>query len=107
MDYFPLVIAAVFVLVGGRFLINRVKYSSWTGAFLKGSINRTVGEVELTPATGMTQTLRVVTLRPDDGPEFVGFVVIAKAPLAASMTPYRLSKSEAQRPASLLSTAST
>lgn len=38
MEYFHLIFFAVFALVAGSFLFGRLKYGSWTGAFLKGSI---------------------------------------------------------------------
>jgi hypothetical protein len=105
MDYFPLVFFAVFVLVVGNFLFGRLKYGSWTGAFLKGSIEQTYGQVDLSRGIGSSQVMKVVALRDNDGGQFVGLVITAKAPLGASMTPYRLSKDQAHQLANLLALA--
>lgn len=106
MDYFQLLFFAVFALVVGSFLFGRLKYGSWTGAFLKGSIEQTYGEVMLARGVVGSQVLKVVTLRDSGGETFVGLVITAKAPLAASMTPYRLSKDQARELAGLLTVAS-
>lgn len=105
MDYFQLAFFGVFALVAGSFLLGRLKYGSWTGAFLKGSIERTYGEVQLSRGAASSQVLKVVELRDSGGQKFVGLVVTAKAPLAASMTPYKLSKDQARELSSLLATA--
>jgi hypothetical protein len=105
MDYFQLIFFAVFALVAGSFLFGRLKYGSWTGAFLKGSIEQTYGEVMLSRGVASSQVLKVVELRDANGQAFVGLVITAKAPLAASMTPYRLSKDQARELSGLLSLA--
>jgi len=105
MDYFQLIFFGVFALVVGSFLFGRLKYGSWTGAFLKGSIEQTYGEVLLSGGVASSQVLKVVELRDGNGQVFVGLVITAKAPLAASMTPYRLSKGQAQELSSLLALA--
>ncbi len=106
MDYPQLIFFAIFVLIAGRFLYGRVKYGSWTGSFLKGSIDRTIGEVRLAAGIGGKHTLKVQILRSDDdGGRFVGLVVVSKAPLAVSMQPYRLTKAQARELASFLTQA--
>ena len=105
MDYFQLVFFAVFALIAGSFLFGRLKYGSWTGAFLKGSIEHTYGEVLLSGTFASSQVLKVVELRDANGQAFVGLVVTSKAPLAASMTPFRLSKDQARELSGLLSSA--
>jgi hypothetical protein len=105
MDYFQLIFFAIFALVVGRFLYGRLKYGSWTGSFLKGSIDRTIGEVRLSAGIGGTHTLKIHTLRSDDDARSVALVVVSKAALAASMQPYRLSKAQALELASLLTQA--
>ena len=105
MDYFQLIFFAVFALIAGSFLFGRLKYGSWTGAFLKGSIEQTYGEVVLSGGVASSQVLKVVELRDGNGQAFVGLVITAKAPLAASMTPYRLSKDQARELSGLLSLA--
>jgi hypothetical protein len=105
MDYFKLIFFAVFALVAGSFLFGRLKYGSWTGAFLKGSIEQTYGEVLLSGGVASSKILKVVELRDSIGQAFVGLVITEKAPLAASMAPYRLSKDQAQELSRLLSLA--
>ena len=107
MDYyFQLAFFAIFVLVIGRFLYGRLKYGSWTGSFLKGSIDRTIGEVKLSAGLGGTHALKIQTLRNDeDDARFVALVVVSKAFLAASMQPYRLTKAQARELAKLLTQA--
>jgi hypothetical protein len=105
MDYFQLIFFAVFSLVAGSFLFGRLRYGSWTGAFLKGTIEQTYGEVLLSGGVARSQVLKVVELRDSNGQAFVGLVITAKAPLAASMTPYRLSKDQARELSGLLSLA--
>jgi hypothetical protein len=92
-------------LIAGSFVYGRLKYGSWTGAFLKGSIEQTYGEIMLSGGAASSQVLKVVELRDENGQAFVGLVITAKAPLAASMTPYRLSKSQARELSDLLSQA--
>ena len=105
MDYFQLIFFAVFALIAGSFLFGRLKYGSWTGAFLKGSIQQTYGEILLSGGMASSQLLKVVELRDGNGQAFVGLVITAKAPLAASVTPYRLSKDQARELSGLLSLA--
>jgi hypothetical protein len=105
MDYGTLIFFAIFVLVAGHFIYGRLKYGSWSGAFLKGSITRTVGEVDLTGGIG-TQKLTVQLMSSSDhSEEFVGLVVVAKVALAASMQPYKLSKIQARELAAYLNQA--
>jgi len=96
MDYFALIIPAIFALVLGRFLYGRIKHGSWTGSFLGGRIERTVGEVSLARIFGTSQKMKVHAMQPTDGGEpFVALVVTAKAPMSASMVPYKLTRSQA------------
>jgi hypothetical protein len=105
MDYIQLIFFGVFALVAGSILWGRMKYGSWTGAFLKGSIEHTYGEIVLSRSGASSQVLKVVALRDGGGEAFVGLVVSAKAPFAASMTPYRLSKDQARELVGLLNMA--
>jgi hypothetical protein len=105
MDYFQFIFFAVFALIAGSFLFGRLKYGSWTGALLKGSIEQTYGEIMLSGGLASSQVLKVVEMRDGNGQAFVGLVITAKAPLAASMTPYRLSKDQARELSGLLSLA--
>lgn len=106
MDYPTLIFFVVFALILGRFLYGRLKYGSWTGSFLKGSMARTVGEIELSGGMSGTQTLKVHTMKGSEGEgDFVALVIVAKAALAVSMTPYKLSKGQAQELAKYLNQA--
>ena len=106
MHYGTVIFFAIFALVAGRFLYGRLKYGSWTGAFLKGSIDRTVGEVELAQGMSRTQTLTVQLMKgSENSEEFVGLVAVSKAALGASMQPYKLSKAQARELAGYLNQA--
>jgi len=105
MDWFSILFFAVFALIAGNLLYGRLKYGSWTGAFLKGNVEQTYGEVLLTSGVVGSQVLKVVELKDDEGQRFVGLVITAKAPLGASMTMYRLSRHQSQELSSLLTTA--
>lgn len=106
MDYPQIIIFAIIAFVAGRFLYGRLKYGSWTGAFLKGSIERTVGEIALAQGMSGTQTLSVQLMKgSEDGDEFVGLVVVSKAALGASMQPYKMSKVQARELAGYLNQA--
>jgi hypothetical protein len=104
MDNFQLLFFAVILFVIGGFLLARLKYGSWTGAFLKGSIEQTYGEVVISRGFASSQVLKVVGLRGPDG-DFVGLVLTVKAPLGMNMTPYRLSKVQAKELGDLLTSA--
>ena len=105
MDYFKFLFYGVFALVAGSFIYGRLKYGTWTGALLKGSIERTYGEILITSSVASSQALKVVELRNTSGESFVGLIVTSRAPLAAGMTPYRLSKFQARQLSDLLSEA--
>jgi hypothetical protein len=106
MDYGTIIFFAIVAVILGRYLYGRLKYGSWTGAFLQGSIDRTVGEVELGGGISGTQKLTVQLMRgSDNSEEFVGLVIVAKAALSASMTPYKLSKAQARELGGYLSQA--
>jgi hypothetical protein len=96
MDYASIIIPAIVLFVGGTFLFKRVKYGSWTGAFLSGKIRRTVGEVTL-HHTGMTsRTLTVNAMESaNSADQFVGLVLASKAPMGASMMPFKLTRDQA------------
>jgi hypothetical protein len=103
--FFPFVFYAIFVIVIGNFLYGRVKYGSWTGAMLKGNIEKTHGEVDLSTGRLGSQVMKVVTLRENDGERFIGLVVTAKSPMSASMMPFRLSRDQARNLAEFLAEA--
>jgi len=105
MDLFSYVFPAIFLLVVGRFLYGRFKHGSWTGSFLRGRIDRTIGEVTLSSGF-VTQTLTVHAMRAQAGEEdFVAMTLVAKALLGASMHPYKLTKGQARELANYLAQA--
>jgi hypothetical protein len=105
MDHFHPVFLVVFASIAGFFLLGRIKYGSWVGAFLRGRIEQTYGEIVLSGGIAMSHALKVVQLRDRDGQAFVGLVITTKAPLAVKMTPFRLSKDQARELCALLSLA--
>lgn len=103
MEFIPFVIGAVFVFVIGKMLFGRMKHGSWTGSFLGGSIERTAGEIHIAGGMASSFVLKVHTMKPSgNGDEFVAMVLVAKAPMAASMQPIKLSRTQAQELAMLL-----
>jgi hypothetical protein len=107
MDYSNLIFFAIFFALAGRFVFGRSKFGSWTGSLLKGSIERSVGEIELSSSAIGTQTLKIYAMTPSDRSEhFVGLVIVSKAFMSASMQPYKLSKAQARELAAFLTQAS-
>lgn len=105
MDYFPLIFFAVLALIAGSVLVGRFRYGSWIGAFLRGRIEQTYGEVLLSGGLASSHVLKVMELKDSNGQAFVGLVFKVKVPLAASMRLYRLSKDQARELSGLLSLA--
>jgi len=73
-----------------------VKYGSWTGAFLSGTIRRTVGEVTLNPIwmTNYSLTINAMEIA-DSAEQFVGLVPTARVAMAARTSPCKLTKEQA------------
>ncbi len=103
MDPFQFIFVGIFALVAGSFLFKRIKYGSWTGAFLGASIKREVGEVTLDRFQTATRTIKVATLEnTNSNDDFVGLTLVSKAALGASMMPYKLTRQQALQLSSLL-----
>jgi hypothetical protein len=103
MDMPQLVFFGIFAAIGGTFIFKRLKYGSWTGAFLSGKIQRTVGEVVLSQSALVSRRLRVDIL--DGAPSeesAVGLTITMKATLGASMMPFRLTRQQALELSGLL-----
>ena len=100
---FWIVFVAVLANLAWKYFRNG---KSFTGAMLGGRIDREVGEVALAKGAMTSQVLRVLSMESPEGERFIGLSVVSKAPLAASMVPYRLSRSQAQELISLLQRAS-
>jgi hypothetical protein len=106
MSSSSILIGLVFVVVAGRLIYGRLKHRSWTGSLLKGHIERTLGQVTLSSGLG-SQAFVVHSMRAGEGGnEFVALVVVSKAPLGASMQPYKLTKAQARDLANYLEQAS-
>ena len=102
MDWGQLLVLALFLFVPAAIFYGRFKHGSWTGSFLGGRIDRTLGEIELSSGFA-SSTIEVHAMQGKPGePGFVGLVFIAKAPLGASMNPHKLTKEQATRLAQLL-----
>jgi len=96
MDYASLIIPAVFLVIGGSFLFRRVKYGSWTGAFLGGTVRRTVGKVDLERMWMTSRTLTVNSMESSDSAEqLVGLVLTSKAPMAVRVSPFKMTREQA------------
>lgn len=107
MNYSNWLFPALFALVASSILYKRYKYGSWTGAFLSGRIQHTVGEVTLSTSAMTTRVMRVDILDGTDSSEpMVGLTITAKAPLGASMVPYKITRQQASELAALLLAAS-
>jgi hypothetical protein len=104
---FEYIFFAIFALVVGNFAWRYFRSGSLTGAMLGGKITREVGQVSITSSTASSKSLKVHCMESSDGNSFVGLSLISKAPLAASMVPIKLSKSQAQELAQLLQQAIT
>jgi hypothetical protein len=93
----------VFAGIAGTLLFKRLKYGSWTGAFVNAKIERTVGEVELGSSL-MRQKLQVhameVGQRPDE--KYVGLTITTKTFLSAGMMPFKLTRQQALELAAML-----
>jgi hypothetical protein len=76
---------------------------SLVGALLGGRITETIGEVQLSSSVMSSTVLKVSLLEPSGGgaPD-VAIAVTSKAPLGASVVPFKLSRSQAQELVALL-----
>jgi hypothetical protein len=106
MNYMPFIFLAIPLVFGSRAIYGRIKYGSWTGSFLGGSISRSVGEVQIAQSMGASQSVKVHAMKTGepDG-DFVGLVIVSKTMLGAGMQGYKLSKMQAQQLAMYLSQA--
>ena len=102
-DYVPF---AIFAAVGLFFAWRFFRSGSLTGAILGGSIERELGEISLDGGALRSQKLKVYAMKSPSGERFVGVSLVAKAPLAASMTPFKLTSAQARELAGLLTRAS-
>lgn len=96
-DLSLIAIAAAFVVIVGRFAYGWLKYGSWTGARLKGRIERTVGEVDFSGDDDRSRTMEVHIMQGDESNvPFVGLVIHGGSLRRASIQTYRLSGDQAR-----------
>jgi hypothetical protein len=96
MEIFSYIIPVIVVFVLGQLLYGRIRSGSWTGSFLKGTIERTIGEVSLSKVFIASQKIQVHAMRNEDAQEdFVALVITTKAPMSASMQPLKLTTGQA------------
>lgn len=95
MNGLSYLVPAMFLTVIGIFLFRRVRFGSWTGAFLGATIQRSVGEVRLDRAMLGSTTLKVSAMQGSDAEMYVGVTLVSKAALSISMTPLKMSRHQA------------
>jgi hypothetical protein len=93
---------AVFALIVGNFAWRYFRTGSLTGAILGGTIKREVGQVEFAGGAAFSRSLKVHAMESSEGGPFVALVLVSKSPFSASMTPFKLSKAQAQELVTLL-----
>ncbi|MFC5743774.1 hypothetical protein [Dyella tabacisoli] len=94
--WFDYVFWAFFAFVLAHMAWRYFRSGSFTGAMLGGKIKREIGQASASSGSFSSQTLKVYTMESSDGESFIGMSLVSKAPLAASMQPIKLSKSQAQ-----------
>jgi hypothetical protein len=97
---------SLFILILlGSFAWRYFRAGSLVGAMLGGRVRETLGEIPLQKSPGgfSSTILRVHVVEPRNGGEpFIGLAVTNKAPLGASMVPFRLTREQAREAAELL-----
>ena len=93
---FNYVFWAIVAFVVANLAWRYFRSGSLTGAMLGGKIQREVGQTLISSGSFSSQTLKVYSMESSDGESFIGMSLIYKAPLAVSMQPIKLSKSQAQ-----------
>lgn len=104
-EYFVLLIALSGVVsFAWRYLRSG---RSLAGALLGGRVVQEVGEIILKTGGLSSQILRVMVLDSPSGEKSVGVSVVSKAPMAAGMVAYKLSRAQSQELVALLQRASS
>jgi hypothetical protein len=107
MDPFDYLFPAFFLLAVGTFAFRFIRHGSLTGAFLGGHIKQTIGEVTLLRKGSSSRVLRVQTMDAEIGEKpCAALSIVSKAPLAASLVPFKLTSAQALELARLLQQAS-
>jgi hypothetical protein len=99
---FLAVFAAMVLFSAWRFF----RSGSFTGALLGGSIETEFGEIPLDAGALQSRKVKVYAMKSPSGERFVGVSLVARAPLAASMIPFKLTATQARELAELLTRAS-
>jgi hypothetical protein len=102
---FEYVFLAAFAAVVLFFAWRFFRTGSLTGALLGGSIEIEFGEIPLRGGAFYSQKLKVYGMKSPGGERFVGVSIVSKAPLAASMAPFKLTSTQARELAGLLTRA--
>jgi hypothetical protein len=87
---------AFFAFVVGNLIWRYFRSGSLTGALLGGRIKREIGQILLVDGTVSSRKLTINAMESSDGESFVGLALVSKAPLGASMVPFKLTKVQAQ-----------
>ena len=93
---FDYIFWALFAFAIAHMAWRYFRNGSFTGAMLGGKIKREIGQASASRGSFSSQTLKVYSMKSSDGESFVGMSLVYKAPLAVSMQPIKLSKSQAQ-----------
>ena len=86
---------AAFAGIALFFAWRLFRSGSITGALLGGSIERECGEVSLDGGPLQSQKVKVYAMKSPSGERFVGVSLVAKAPMSASMKPFKLTSAQA------------
>ena len=98
---------AFFFLFAGIFLFRFIRHGSLTGALLGGHITQTVGEISLSKNGLSSRVLKIQKMEAAVGEKpSVALSIVSKAPLGASMVPFKLTSAQAVELAKLLQIAS-
>ena len=93
---FDLIFFSIFALFVATFAWRFFSSGSLTGALLGGRIRRELGVISLKEGGFTSQNLKVMAMEAKSGEQFIALSIVSKAPLGASMVPFKLSKSQAQ-----------
>ena len=69
---------------------------------LGGKVGKEIGVISLGGGTFSSQNLKVMTMQSKDGEQCIALSIVSKAPLGASMVPFKLTKPQAQELVRLL-----
>jgi len=92
-----------FFLFVGVFVFRFIRHGSLTGALLGGHVTQTVGEILLSKNGLSSRALKVQKMEAKVGEKpSVALSIVSKAPLGASMVPFKLTAAQALELSKLL-----